>query len=112
VGARDPSGLLVVGEHLRQEHRRGAIKVPDDWKLYKLDPNPCPTIVPSRRRDRREPAPGRGGSCSVRTNPTSPLRGRHPAGVVGQAEISPIGESVRDQVSNVDLRAFRPRRHR
>ena len=104
-------GLLVVSgfTYVKNSGEGAYFKVPDDWKLYKLDPNAFLTIGRSptaltQRISRRAVAE----SCSTAMrSPTSPTsRTTSPRPIVGQAEISPIGQSVRDQVSNVDLRAL------
>ena len=84
-------------------------KVPDDWKLYKLDPNSLPD-------DRPFFDPGTGATPvegpwrvvfdADQKPDVTHLEDEVPEAIVGQAEVSPIDASVRDQVSNIDLRAL------
>ncbi len=84
-------------------------KVPDGWKLYKLDPNSLPDDrpFPDAAAAGTQPA----GPWRVVFDAASQPDVTHfeediPDAVVGQAEISTIGQGVRDQVSNVDLRSL------
>ena len=82
-------------------------KVPDDWKLYKLDPNALPDDRPfPAGADQATGGPWRIVFDADQKPDVTHFEEDIPQAVVGQAEISPIGESVRDQVSNVDLRAL------
>lgn len=84
-------------------------KVPDDWKLYKLDPNALPDDRPfpdAATAANQPPGPWRIVFDADQKPDVTHFEEDIPQAIVGQAEISPIGESVRDQVSNVDLRAL------
>ena len=81
-------------------------KVPDDWKLYKLDPNALPDDRPFPAGADQVDGPWRVVFDSDKKPDVTHFTEDIPEAVVGQAEISPIGEGIRDQVSNIDLRAL------
>ena len=82
-------------------------KVPNGWKLYKLDPNALPEDRPfPAGADQATGGPWRIVFDADQKPDVTHFEQDVPQAIVGQAEISPIGVSVRDQVSNVDLRAL------
>ena len=111
-------GALAVGTaacstsgftYVKNSGEGAFFKVPDSWKLYKLDPNTLPDDrpFPDAATAANQPAgPWRVVFDSATKPDVTHFEEDIPEAVVGQAEISTIGESVRDQVSNVDLRAL------
>jgi hypothetical protein len=81
-------------------------KVPDDWKLYKLDPNALPDDRPFPAGADQVDGPWRVVFDADEEPDVNHFTEDIPEAIVGQAEISPIGEGIRDQVSNIDLRAL------
>ncbi len=81
-------------------------KVPDDWKLYKLDPSALPDDRPFPDGADQLDGPWRVVFDSDSEPDVTHFQDDVPTAVVGQAEISSIGQGVRDQVSNVDLRTL------
>ena len=110
-------GALTVGTvacsssgytYVKNSGQGAYFKVPDGWKLYKIDPNALPEDrpFPDTAGQTTTPGPWRIVFDADQKPDVNHFTEDIPAAVVGQAEISPIGESVRDQVSNVDLRAL------
>lgn len=82
-------------------------KVPDDWKLYKLDPNALPDDRPfPAGADQVSGGPWRIVFDANREPDVTHFTDDIPEAVVGQAEIMSLSQGVADQVSNVDLRAL------
>ncbi len=82
-------------------------KVPDDWKLYKLDPNSLPDDRPFfEGATQPVEGPWRVVFDADQKPDVTHLEDDVPQAIVGQAEVSPIDASVSDQVSNIDLRAL------